>query len=215
VAARPVLVIEDHAPTLRAMAREVRGAFRAVPCADLAAARRAIAQLRTRPVGVIVDVRLPDGSGLDLLREIREQFPGIGALVVTGSADADIINRSHLLDAAFAVKPHTLANLRKFLQELDTPSPPLVATIDRFIQSYDLTPREHDVLKLLAVGETRARLARKLGIRESSVKTHLKHILRKTGDADVGELIARLLRAVNADQEAAAAAAPAPSNDER
>jgi DNA-binding NarL/FixJ family response regulator len=194
------LVIEDHEPTLRAMAREVREPFRPVPCEDLAAARKALALLRTRPAGVIVDVRLPDGSGLDLLREIRARYPEVSALVVTGKADADIINTTHLLDAAFAVKPDTLENLRAFLQRLAGPAQPsLRQSIRSFIHAYGLTPREADVLCLLAQGETRAGLARKLGVRESSVKTHLKHILRKTGDADVGELIARLLRAANGD----------------
>ena len=91
--------------------------------------------------------------------------------------------------------------------------PPLEETIRKFIDAYHLTPRESDVLTLLALGEPRSGLARKLGVEESSVKTHLKHMLRKTGDADVGELVARLLRAANGDADAHPA--PRPSNDER
>lgn len=179
------------------MVREVRGSLRAVPCRTLAGARDAMDQLGTRPAGVIIDVRLPDGSGLDLVSEIRERFPEIRVLVVTGRADPDVINRSHLLDAAFALKPHTIENLRAFLRRLAAPRPgraPLHATIDGLVVRYSLTPRETDILTALAMGEPRATLARTLGLGEESVKTHIKHILRKTRDRDVGELLARLLR---------------------
>jgi len=193
-----VLVIEDHAPTLRAMVREIRGRFRPVPCRTIAGARRAVEQLRDAPAGVIVDVRLPDGNGLDLLSEIRELYPDahVGALVVTGKADPEIINRSHLLDAGFAVKPDTLDNLRAFLDRIAAGRPrvPLEGAVERFVAEYALTPREADVVAALAHGQRRTDLADELGVDEGTVKSHIKHILKKTGDADTGELLARLLR---------------------
>ena len=194
----PVLVVEDDAPTLRAMVREVRGRFRPVPCRTLADAQQAIEKLGTAPAGVIVDVRLPDGSGLDLLTEIKKQFPGVGALVLTGRATPEIINRSNLLEAGFAVKPNAMDNLRAFLRKLAEPPPPkqvpLGDAVKWFVEEYGLTKREGDLVALLASGEPRTELADGLRVGEGTVKTHIKHILKKTGDRDVGELLARLLR---------------------
>jgi DNA-binding NarL/FixJ family response regulator len=204
------LVVEDDAPTLRAMVREVRGRFRPVPCRTLADAHKEMARLGTAPAGVIVDVRLPDGSGLDLLSEIKKRYPGIGALVLTGKATPEIINRSHLLDAGFAVKPDAFANLRAFLKRLAKPPEPepepepepqpLADAVKAFIEEYALTKREADLVVLLAQGEPRAELADSLHVGEGTVKTHIKHILKKTGDRDVGELLARILRGANGDE---------------
>lgn len=180
------------------MVREVKTRFRPVPCRTIAGARRAVEQLGSAPAGVIVDVRLPDGNGLDLLSEIREHWPDahVGALVLTGTADPETINRSHMLDAGFAVKPDTLDNLRAFLDRIaaDRPRVPLDDAVDRFVRIYNLTPRETDLLAALAHGERRTDLATELGVEEGTVKTHIKNILKKTGDGDVGELLARLLR---------------------
>jgi DNA-binding NarL/FixJ family response regulator len=187
------------------MVREVRGRFRPVPCRTLADAHLALERLDGAPAGVIVDVRLPDGSGLDLLSEIRKLFPDISALVLTGKPDPDIINRSHLLDAGFAVKPDALDNLRAFLRRLAQPpvpakQPPLGDAVKSFVDEYGLTKREGDLVALLAQGEPRTELAEGLHVGEGTVKTHIKHILKKTGDRDVGELLARLLRGATSDE---------------
>lgn len=55
-----------------------------------------------------------------------------------------------------------------------------------------LTPREFDVLRLLARGRSRARIGSELGIAEDTVKTHVKHIYRKTGAASKQHLLDRL-----------------------
>ena len=168
-----------------------------MPCHSIKLARDQLRRLneeRAPLLGVIVDVVLPDGSGLDFLDDVRRRHPRVSALVMSGQLDPEVINRAHLLDAHFALKPDTLANLRRFLDQLVEPPPPLLAAIPRFAAAHKLTPREADVLTLIARGVPRAKLARRLRISEESVKTHVKHILRETGDDNVGELVARLLR---------------------
>ena len=187
------------------MVREVvRADLDPISCHSLAAAREQLELLDGEQVpllGIIVDVMLPDGSGMDFLEHLRGRYPLIPAIVMSGQLEPEVINRAHLLDAHFALKPDTLANLRRFLSQISSPPPPtLLAEVPRFAAEHRLTKREADLLALLACGVTRRNLAHRLAISEESVKTHVKHILRSTGDDNVSELVARLMRVAAAER---------------
>ena len=66
----------------------------------------------------------------------------------------------------------------------------------------DLTRRELEVLGMLAEGETNARIARRLIVSEDTVKTHVKHILRKLGVHNRSQAVSRYFRAKGASENA-------------
>jgi DNA-binding CsgD family transcriptional regulator len=72
-----------------------------------------------------------------------------------------------------------------------------------------LTPRELDVLAMLAEGQTNARIALRLVVSESTIKSHVKHILRKLGAGNRTEAVSRYLRAAEAAEDRRPGAAPA------
>ncbi|MBN9792197.1 hypothetical protein DMP17_26895 [Pseudonocardia sp. TMWB2A] len=89
---------------------------------------------------------------------------------------------------------------------------PQRSVVDGFLRSApvdpSLTRREVEVLRLMATGDTNARIASRLVISEGTVKSHVKHILRKLGAANRAEAVSHWLRAEH-DRSGRAAAGPA------
>src|SRR5437868_15249970 len=104
---RHVLVVDDNldAAEVLAMLAEVEG-FTAATACTLAQARERIAA--QRPSVIVLDLNLPDGSGLNLLAEVKndQQTAGIGVVILSGMADERLKEEAHLLGAsAVFVKP--------------------------------------------------------------------------------------------------------------
>ena len=138
---------------------------------------------------LVVDVSLGDGSGLDLVRQAREQRPRLGIVVLTmhdddntllealdagasalvlksGSADEVISAVKH---AATAPDSFTAAGLAGALRRRNNPDTPR------------LTVRETEVLHRLAAGDSVAAVAKQLYMSESTVKTHIAKVYDKLG----------------------------------
>ena len=139
---------------------------------------------RLRPSVTIMDLQLPELSGVEAIRVIREEDPKANILVLTTfDGDADIhraieagalgyllksVRRAVLIEAVRAV-----AAGQRYL-------PP--ATAARLVEGMELerlTPREADVLRLLAQGERNREIADALGLAEPTVKIHVNNLLRK------------------------------------
>ena len=139
---------------------------------------------RLRPTVTIMDLQLPELSGVEAIRLIRQEDPKANILVLTTfDGDADIhraieagalgyllksVRRAMLIEAVRAV-----AAGQRYL-------PP--ATAARLVEGMELerlTPREADVLRLLAQGERNREIADTLGLAEPTVKIHVNNLLRK------------------------------------
>src|SRR5687768_12204925 len=97
------LVVEDDNSVGRALVGAIRASADGELAISLQAARTALEDRQY--TGLILDVNLPDGSGLDLLAAIRATQPALPVLVVTGSIDPAVANRCHVLKAACVFKP--------------------------------------------------------------------------------------------------------------
>ena len=107
-----VLVVDDEATLRKNIARSLRRAgFEVIIAADGAAARQA---LDSSDVDVLcLDIHLPDEDGLDLLEEVRQTFPGIPAIVMTGTTNPEHRPRALRLGVEnFLSKPFRLAELK-------------------------------------------------------------------------------------------------------
>jgi len=143
---------------------------------------------------VVVDIRMPPTNsteGLDAAREIRREFPSIGILVL--SAHAEVEHAMELLASGerigYLLKSR-VANLSDFLETLErivrggsVMDPALVqelVTARRYNDPLaDLSPREHEVLALMAEGRSNAGIARRLWVTEATVEKHVRRILAK------------------------------------
>lgn len=164
---------------------------------SLAEARRAL-RMRSRWAGVIQELELPDGSGLELLSEVRALFPLLPVLVLTSLADPPAINRVHVLRAEYHCKPTRRRALRGFLQHavaLDRVRDGRVATIiASCVQRYGLSPRETELLAAAVAGTPRKTLADELGTTENTLKTQVRQLLRKCDQKSLEELGRVVLR---------------------
>ncbi len=149
----------------------------------------------TRPRVAILDVELPDGSGVDVCREIRSSFPDVVCLMLTSHANDEALFASIMAGAAGYVLKQIRGNelvdaVRRvatgdslvdpsvtgsILERLRNPRP----NIDPRLAS--LTPLEHTILEHLVEGATNRQIASKVNISEKTVKNYISSILRKLG----------------------------------
>jgi two-component system, NarL family, response regulator LiaR len=192
-----VLICDDHA-----VVRQCLTAFLQVQddievageASDGAQAQRQAAALR--PDVILMDLVMPDVDGIEAISRIRADDPQAKIIVLTSFADDDKIFPAIRAGAAGYlmkdVSPKDLARAirmardgepllspdiaRRLMDEVSRPSQPEIAE--------RLTPREIDVLRLIAQGRSNKEIARDLTLSEKTVKTHVSSILQKLDLAD-------------------------------
>jgi len=144
-----------------------------------------------QPDIAIIDIKLPLMSGTSLIRNIRHKMPRTQFLVCSLHNDND-----HIVDAlkagasGYILKDASPAEIRNAVQELfmgGAPMSPYIARkiislfqqINPFVNSYGLSDRELDVLKLLSQGLLYKEIAERLFITDNTVKNHIKSIYKK------------------------------------
>lgn len=185
------LIVEPDADTasiLAALCHELR------PATILATGEAVLATLASESAwtGVIMELELPDGSGLELLERIRARYPLLPVLVLTSRAEPRAINRVHVLRAEFHCKPTRRRALRGFLKLAVAVERARDARIARVIEAnarrFALSPRESDILAAAVAGTARKILADQLGTTENTLKTQVRQLLRKCGHESLEEL---------------------------
>ena len=182
-----ILIVDDHPSVRSGVRRAIEGAGMR-SCGEAATRDEAVAAIALHnPDGVILDLNLPDGSGLEVISWIREHSQTVAIVMLTMS-DED----SHLLAAmkagasAYVKKSAPLsqiiASLKAALAQPNNFSAPGMASIISTSKiAFDLTPRELSVLKAISLEGANKDLARSLYISEATFKTHLASIYTKMG----------------------------------
>jgi DNA-binding NarL/FixJ family response regulator len=159
---------------------------------------RATLLLSTGPKlrGAVIDISLPDGSGLTILEDVRARFPRAPVLVLTARFDPATINAVQERGAEYAVKPARRANLDAFLVRLQAhgcPSRGVGDAIAAFATEHGLAASEASLLAAAASGTLRIDLADKLGVSENTVKKRVRSILDKCpGTEGIDEVVSRV-----------------------
>jgi len=150
------------------------------------------ASSRRQPLGLcIVDLGLPDGSGIDVIRELRKQKPEVPAIVVTIHDDDSFLFAALAAGASgYLLKEEEEIFLADALKRFENNQPPLSPNIARrllrhFQNSYvdepeiKLSPREKETLELLSQGLTVPEIANNLKISAQTVAGYVKKIYEK------------------------------------
>ncbi|HET9461045.1 MAG: response regulator [Gaiellaceae bacterium] len=180
------LIADDHEVVregLRlALSRSPR--IRVIGEADTGASAVTLAE-RRRPDVVIMDLRMPDMDGLEATETLLQKVPGIGVLIFTAYGERSLLQRGLESGArGYILKetPHeTLLRAIEKVAAGDTfVDPGLMAEfVSGQGQADILTPREREILQLLADGMSNVDVAAKLFISQETVKSHVRHILAK------------------------------------
>jgi DNA-binding NarL/FixJ family response regulator len=185
------LVVDDDALVTRAYCR-IAQRFGNVAGALTARDARALLTASAAYDALIIDRRLPDGDGLELLAWVRRRGCGAPALVVTGYHDQDLIGHAFDLNAQYLLKPLSLNRVRHFLRAaVDNVAP---SDAGAWAERYGLTWAERSILEAFAAGSSREEIVAEREIEEPTLKVHVRNLLRKTGDASLPDAAMRLLR---------------------
>jgi two-component system, NarL family, nitrate/nitrite response regulator NarL len=191
-----VLLIDDHA-LFRIGLQELLGRRGIDVVAALGGSREGIeAVLANRPDVVLLDMRMPEMNGLEVLVRLRgERFTGAVAMLTTSREEEDVIESLQQGAQGYLLKDmepdELIAALQRIVAGHTVVAPELTGILARAVQGdiidtgianhsfAELTPREREILCHLADGQSNKMIARTLGISDGTVKLHVKAILRK------------------------------------
>ncbi len=147
-----------------------------------------------RPDVAILDVRLPDGSGVEVCRELRTSMPGTACLMLTSYSDDEALFTAIMAGAAgYVLKEVGNSDLVDDVRQVSTGrsllDPALVERVlDRMRQGSEedarlaaLTPQERRILDLIVQGKTNRQIADELYLAEKTVKNYVSNLLSKLG----------------------------------
>jgi len=141
------------------------------------------------PDVTLMDLQMPEMNGIDALSAIRGEFPDARVIVLTSYAGDVQISRALRAGArAYLLKDMLRKELLETIRAVHAGQKRLSAEIAAEIAEHaledTLTPREMDVLRLIAVGNANREIAAQFGLSEETVKSHVKNILAKLGAND-------------------------------
>lgn len=191
-----VVLADDHAV--------VRGALRALldgqddievvgEAGDIESARSAVRQ--AEPDVLILDVNMPDGLGVDAVAGLREEVPETAIVLLTMERDMTLARRALEAGArGFLFKDAAHLELIEAVRNAAEGRDFLPASVAAGLKSADegerrlLSPRETEVLRLMALGHTNREIAETLSLSVRTVETHRAHVQQKLGLSSRPEL---------------------------
>ena len=195
-----VLVVDDH-PIVREGVRRILEAAPDMQVVGEASDGKSALALAARllPDAAVVDVGLPDMSGLSLVRLLKQQHAELTVVMLSMYDDAEYARASRVAGAsAYVVKDSAATMLATQLRIAVGPRGVAVA-IDAAVgptpweRISQLSPRECDVLRGIASGQTNKAIAAAFGISPRTVETHRERLMRKLGVSTVAGLTALAL----------------------
>jgi two-component system response regulator DevR len=205
-----VLLVDDHEVVRDGIKALLWGMEDVVVAAEAGSVHEAVAVAeRTQPDVVVMDVRLPDGSGIEATRDIRAQRPATKVLMLTSFADDEALFASIMAGAAgYVLKQIKGAELVRAIRTVGQGQSlldPAVTkgVLDRLRKGKHLfkderlarlSPQEERILGLVADGRTNRQIGGELGLAEKTVKNYVSSILAKLEVARRAEAAAYLAR---------------------
>jgi DNA-binding NarL/FixJ family response regulator len=188
-----VFLLDDHEVVRRGVAALLDSEDDIEVIGEAGTAESAVARVPAlKPDVAVLDVRLPDGNGVDVCREVRSRVPGLACLMLTSFADDDalfdavmagaagyVLKQIHGSDLVGAVRtvasgqslldPQSTAAMLRRLREQAARKDPLAA----------LTEQERHILYLIGEGLTNRQIGERLFLAEKTVKNYVSNLLAK------------------------------------
>jgi len=191
-----VFSVDDHPLLHEGVATVIQNQPDMVLAAEASNGRQALQRFREHtPDVTLMDLRLPDMSGIDAMMAIRSEFPEARVIILTTFAgDAEIQRALEAGARAYVLKSMPPKELVEVIRQVHAGKKRIPAEIAAHLAEHysdeALTSREVEVLRQVAGGNRNRDIADKLFITEETVKVHIKHIMEKLGANDRTQAVA-------------------------
>jgi DNA-binding NarL/FixJ family response regulator len=198
-----VVLVDDHPLVREGIRRAIDRTEDLTLVGEAQSMKEALAVVpHTSPDVVVVDVRLPDGNGIDLCQRLRDEDPARAVVVLTMYGDSDHVRRAREAGASnFVTKGaparEVIAAIRRAASQ---PDKFFAAGITEALPTAErggaraLTDREREVLTLLAEGLGVSGISKRLYISESTTKTHMAKVYAKLGVSNRAQALMTAIR---------------------
>jgi DNA-binding NarL/FixJ family response regulator len=203
------MIADDHSVVREGLRRVLEGEPDISVCAEAADGEEVLEQMdRHRPDMVILDITMPRLSGLETLERVKASHPGVKAILLSFRADPPLIQSAVSLGAdgyllKNARKEEILTAVREVMGGGCYFSPPVAREIVEQLREpgrrsgepfTQLSPREREVLRLIAEGLAAKEIATRLSISTKTVEAHRTSLMRKLGVRKATELVRYAVR---------------------
>ncbi|HVT02922.1 MAG TPA: response regulator transcription factor [Thermoanaerobaculia bacterium] len=202
-----VLIVDDHAIVRRGLRALLSHEFQGAAFGEASDARQALEQLREKEWDVaLLDLTMPGKSGLDLLKELKAEWPRLPVLVLTGHSEDQFAIRVLKAGAeGYMTKDTVLEELAKAIHKILAGgryvSPALAEKLALGVNK-DLTrtpheilsDREYEVMSGIASGKTVTEIAKELSLSAKTISTYRARILEKLGVRNSAEIVQYAIR---------------------
>jgi DNA-binding NarL/FixJ family response regulator len=182
-----LVIIDDHEALREGLAVLLRqGGMEVVAAAANVASGMDVVD-HAAPDVAIVDIRLPDGNGIDLTRRLLARTPELGVILYTGDSDFELLYDG--LDSGargYALKAGSIDELLAAVERVAEGGTYVDPRLDRVLLSEratsrlpNLSPREREIMHLMAEGGTAQDVSDQLGVSVETVRTHVRNVIRK------------------------------------
>ncbi|WP_205746635.1 response regulator transcription factor [Duganella callida] len=180
-----ILMVDDHPIFLEGVASALEAMADVQVVGQAGTGAEAIAQhRRLRPDVTLMDLRLPDMSGSEAIAAIRKDAPAARVIVLTTyEGDAYAAQAIRAGAVGYMLKSAVRHELQDTIRSVHAGRrrilPSVACALAEQMHTESLSPREVEVLRLAAVGNTNQKIGDHLGLSEGTIKTHMKNVLAK------------------------------------
>ena len=185
-----ILTVDDHPLLREGIAALVNAESDMKLVAEASNGRDAVEKFRLhRPDITLMDIQMPGANGVEAISLIHAEFPGARIIVLTTySGDAQVVAALRAGARGYILKGQVHRELLDTIRAVNAGQkripPEIAAELAQHVVDDDLSPREIDVLRLIAAGNSNKLIADQLSIGEATVKSHVTNILSKLGAND-------------------------------
>ncbi|HTT24583.1 MAG TPA: response regulator transcription factor [Candidatus Sulfotelmatobacter sp.] len=195
-----VFSVDDHPLLREGISTLIKSQPDMVLIGEASTGHEAIQQFQKhQPDVTLMDLRLPDMNGIDVLIAIRTEFPDARIVILTTfEGDVEIQRALEAGARGYLLKSMPPKELLEVIRQVNAGKkripPEIAAHIAEHLSDEALTEREVEVLREIAGGNRNRDIAEKLFITEETVKVHVKHIMEKLGASDRTQAVAISVR---------------------